>query len=209
MPNQYAAEDDDSEYSEQDASVMDLSVDTTAEDDDEDDHGVDEGSVAEYDEDLSEYSEEEDDPRAHRRGGGGGGHHSAIRSTGEPPRRAKSFDGDARHHASSSRGGGGGGSGQLDRGGAVERKANSHHERGGSRRTPARGKSFDSGRRQPSMRSLGGPKMRRDTSTKMDKEAIASNRARRLRAMGGGDTGRYVRRCRPICSSIGKLCVFS
>lgn len=77
------------------------------------------------------------------------------------PARSKSFDGDSR--LKSVRGGNGG-----------ERSTRPERNTGGNRRIPPRVKSLDTG----------GPKMRRNSGSKIDREAVASNRARRLRAMG-------------------------
>ena len=173
MPNKYAKDhDDDDDYSEADESVAE-SV------------GIDEGSDFEDDESVEEFSEEEQvDRRAARRGSRGTQPPPPPRSAPrrQLPKRSKSFDGDTRFE--SMRGGGGGGERSSSRSG--DRPSGSSH----SRRPPPRSKTFDYST-QSSSRSLGGPKMRRDSAanSKMDKEAIASNRARRLRAMGGASSG--------------------
>ncbi|CAB9530341.1 expressed unknown protein [Seminavis robusta] len=123
-----------------------------------------EGSDGEYSE--AENNEEEDNHR-HRRGGGHGK---------GPPRRSKSFQEDHLRGSHSGQG----------------RDSHHHHGREGGRRPPPRSKTFDGGHN--SMRSLGGPRMprRENSKTKLDKEAIASNRARRLRAMGESTGDRRV-----------------
>ena len=188
MPNKYSKDhDDDDDYSEIDESVAEsVGIDEASDYEDDDESVVEEFS--DYDDD--DYDEEE--VVVDRRGGGGGGK-GGRGDRGPPPpakgaprrqlpRRAKSFDGDTRFGGM--------------RGGAQERSFRGSSRSGGdrpsgsshSRRMPPRSNTFDYST-QSSSRSLGGPKMRRDSATKIDKEAIASNRARRLRAMGGGGPG--------------------
>ena len=170
MPNKYAKDhDDDDDYSEADESVAE-SV------------GIDEGSDFEDDdesvEDVSE-EEEEVDRRTQRRASRGTPPPARGAPRRQLPKRSKSFDGDTRF--GSMRGGGGG----AERSSSRDRPSTS-----GSSQSRPRSKTFDYST-QSSSRSLGGPKMRRDATanSKIDKEAIASNRARRLRAMGGGASG--------------------
>lgn len=165
MPGKYSSRD---QSDSEDEGSVDISID-------QDYH-----SESEYDE---SFREEEDEPeeevrpkrRQSSRGlGGSGGGGSSRRKKGLP-RRSKSFQEDDRRSSSrpegSSRGGrrssqmgdsGGGGGGG-----------------GGGRRLPRRSKTFDANRASVRM-------PRRETSGILDKEAIASNRARRLRAMGDG-----------------------
>ena len=121
----------------------------------------------------SEYSEEEEEeieqPKKPRRRGS----HSNTRGGDKPrrlPQRSKSFQDD--------------GLGKLKR--PPKRSESTSGGPGRSRGLPRRSKTFDSNRNSIRM-------PRRETST-LDKEAIASNRARRLRAMGdGGKSGGPVR----------------
>ena len=169
MPNRYSNDD---EYDD-DASDADESVDASVgiDSDFEDDDSVEDVSE-EYDDD-----DDQDDRQRNRHRGGGNGRGTTPPAAknaaprGQLPRRSKSFDGDDRF--GNARGGG-------SRSG--DRPGGSSH----GRRLPPRSKTFDYNT-QNSSRSLGGPKMRRDGATAtLDKEAIASNRARRLRAMGEG-----------------------
>lgn len=133
-------------------------------------------SESEYEESFREDDDEpEPEERPKRRqsssrglGGSGGG--SSSRKKKGPPRRSKSFQEDDRRLSSRPEGSSRGGrrsSHVGDSGG------------GGGRRLPRRSKTFDATRASVRM-------PRRETSSILNKEAIASNRARRLRAMGDG-----------------------
>lgn len=183
MPNTYSEDhDDEDDYSDIDESVAE-SV------------GIDEASDYEDDESVEEFSEEEEEEVDRRASKGRGSRGGPPPPRGAPrrqlPKRSKSYDGDTRFASMRVSENGGGGSGERSmRGssGSGDRPSGSSH----SRRPPPRSKTFDYSS-QNSSRSLGGPKMRRDSNTKIDKEAIASNRARRLRAMGGGGAGNKVK----------------
>jgi hypothetical protein len=158
MPNNYSKDDDDDYDSQEEGSVA-ASVDIDSE----------------YEESEAEGSEEEQEEEQNDRRQRRPPERSNSPPRRLPPRRAKSFQEDT----------------ILSRQGGSHRGASTSHRSGDGRRgLPVRSQSHDGGHNNSmsSMRSAGGPRMPRRELSKSshDKDAIASNRARRLRAMGDG-----------------------